>query len=344
MKSTFDFSKWSMLLIVSAVGFLAISLFYVKQGIAWLPAITLGFTFSFLLVIANFILEQIIRNYQGKHPLSLSNVGILIAFTAVLSELMIQFSHAFFSLNSVMQPIWVSDFILRIAYAIGLLIFLFENWIEKNKRDEQVKTDQLLAIERKLKEAELEAIQQQLQPHFLFNALNSISALTQIEPNEAQRMLVLLSDFLRNSLRNQTNAICTIEKEIEQIKRYLEIEQIRFGKRLEIRWKIDELSLQESIPCYLLQPLVENAVKYGVYGKTGQTWIEIDFQVIGDNIQLRVSNPFDENLSQQGTGFGLRSVKTKMRLFYGQAEGIQIQQTENLFVITLEIPRKNTLE
>ncbi|HEY9178394.1 MAG TPA: histidine kinase, partial [Flavipsychrobacter sp.] len=129
-----------------------------------------------------------------------------------------------------------------------------------------------------LKEAELFKLRQQLQPHFLYNSLNSISALTMIEPGKAQEMIGLLSDFLRNSVQRETQHKVPLKDELDYLGKYLAIESVRFGDRLNVNVS-NNAETEAHIPPFLLQPLIENAIKFGLYGNTGKVTIAVDIVI-----------------------------------------------------------------
>lgn len=324
---------------VLAMSFLFMASFHWKVGYSFLSSTIAATFFCLLLLLADFVLRQIFRHFKSYHPLAVANLGILVVFIILLSTLYLNGITRMLTDHPLSIPWWLYALLVRFSAGIVLLLFVYENWLQKNKADQQLRNDQIMAIERKLKEAEFAAIHQQLQPHFLFNSLNSISALTQIQPDEAQRMVILLADFLRNSLKRREDAWCTVSDEIEQLKRYLAIEQIRFGDRLEIEWRIDPSVLADQIPCFLLQPLVENAIKFGVYGKTGVSRILVAIRAIDTRLLIEIENPFDSNTTQQGTGFGMQAVQSKLRLFYGQTDGLKTQHVDDLYRVQLNVPR-----
>jgi hypothetical protein len=207
--------------------------------------------------------------------------------------------------------------------------------IEKEQQSFQLKKD-----------AELFKLRQQLHPHFLFNSLNSINALIGQDAKQARVMVQQLSDFLRNNLKKEDDEFIVFQEELSDLKLYLSIEQVRFGHRLKISEMIGEECLSQKIPPFLLQPLVENAVKYGLYGTTGTVEIKIEAFVSGEDakeILFRISNPFDpEAVSAKGTGFGLASIRRRLYLLFSRNDLLHIEQAGssplNEFIATLHIP------
>lgn len=189
------------------------------------------------------------------------------------------------------------------------------------------------------REAALYKLRQQLQPHFLYNSLNSINALIGIQPEKAQEMVVKLSDFLRMAVKRDNEEKVSLEQELEYIQAYLSIEAIRFGDRLNVQIS-REPDLGGTMPPFLLQPLLENAVKYGIYGTTGAITISL---VIARNEELMIItiiNPFDASQNvRSGTGFGLDGVRQRLQLLFGRSDLLDTVRSEGNFITTLKIPQ-----
>lgn len=195
--------------------------------------------------------------------------------------------------------------------------------------------------ERLSKEAELFKLRQQLQPHFLFNSLNSISALTGAQPEKARHMIQQLSDFLRGTLRRDEQQWSSLNEELEYLQLYLDIEKVRFGYRLQTQIDCAADSLQLKLPSLLLQPVVENAIKFGLYDTVGEVTISIYAASKNEQLEVRVENPFDPEtaLPLQGTGFGLASIQRRLFLLFGRHDLLQTSKNNNLFITTITIPQ-----
>lgn len=195
------------------------------------------------------------------------------------------------------------------------------------------------SVEELLKEAELFKLRQQLQPHFLYNSLNSINSLILIDPDKAQEMVGKLSDFLRSSVKKDTNEPLPISEEINYLEAYLAIESIRFGDRLKIQYQHDYTD-DARMPPFLLQPVIENAIKFGLYGNTGEVVISIHIRLEGTMLSITISNPFDALTQQQkGTGFGLEGIRRRLFLLYGRNDLITTASENDIFITTLKIPQ-----
>jgi two-component system, LytTR family, sensor kinase len=223
---------------------------------------------------------------------------------------------------------------------LGCIALISVVWFnsEEQKQTEQRKTD----AEKLAKEAELFKLRQQLQPHFLFNSLNSINALIGIKPEEARKMVQQLSDFLRGTMRREENQLISFSEELEYLKLYLEIEKVRFGYRLKTEMDIAEGALSWKIPSLILQPIMENAIKFGLYGTTGEVTIALRARVIDKHLVVAVMNPFDEDMQMPtGTGFGLNSVKRRLYLLFARNDLVEINKDKNAFVVIFKIPDIN---
>ncbi|QEC68983.1 sensor histidine kinase [Panacibacter ginsenosidivorans] len=194
--------------------------------------------------------------------------------------------------------------------------------------------------ERLTKEAELFKLRQQLQPHFLFNSLNSISALTGSQPEKARHMIQQLSDFLRGTLRRDEQQWSTLKEELEYLQLYLDIEKVRFGYRLQTTINCEEATLQMKLPSLLLQPVVENAIKFGLYDTVGEVMISISAVKKNELLEVKVENPFDAETAQplQGTGFGLASIKRRLFLLFARHDLLETTSGNDLFITTITIP------
>jgi len=188
-------------------------------------------------------------------------------------------------------------------------------------------------------DAELRALRAQLNPHFLFNSLNSISALTTIDPPRARAMCILLSDFLRGSLRLGEKRLVSLSEEVDLLKAYLSIEQIRFGSRLQVQWEIDPSTLGEQIPALLLQPLVENAIKHGIAGLTEGGVVRVASRREGNVLELLVENPVDEDTPVvPGLGLGLRQVRSRLQMRFGDRMRFEAGTSDGVHRVRMVFP------
>ena len=208
---------------------------------------------------------------------------------------------------------------------------------EEQKENEQRKLD----AEKLAKEAELFKLRQQLQPHFLFNSLNSIRALAASQPQQARKMIQQLSDFLRGTLKKEEQQQITWKEELQYLNLYLEIEKVRFGHRLSTEITSPPETDNLVLPSMLLQPLVENAIKFGLYDTTEPLTISLMAKVENNYLVITVQNPFDEETSRpgQGTRFGLSSVQRRLYLLYGRNDLLQTKAANSIFTTSIKIPQ-----
>ena len=191
-----------------------------------------------------------------------------------------------------------------------------------------------------VREAELQKLQLQLQPHFLFNCLNSINALIMVRPDEGRKMVQQLSDFLRTTIRRADEHWVTLEEEWKYLQLYLDIEKVRFGHRLNMETDFKEDTCSWKIPTLLLQPLVENAIKYGLYGTTGNVLITVRSSLQKNVLQISVSNPYDpDSQPAKGSGFGLSGIKRRLYLLFARNDLLQTNMENNHFTVTLKLPQ-----
>jgi two-component system LytT family sensor kinase len=222
--------------------------------------------------------------------------------------------------------------------ATGFMALVSELWytLEEYKETE----DRSKAASQLAKDAELYKLRQQLQPHFLFNSLNSISALVVMKPELARKMIQQLSDFLRGTLKREENQWITLEDELQHLQLYLDIEKVRFGHRLNTEVNCDEKAMAQRIPHMLLQPVVENAIKFGLYDTTDAVTIRIAATDATDHLLITVQNPFDPQTSspKHGTGFGLSSVQRRLYLLFARNDLLTTTAQADLFTTTVKIP------
>jgi LytS/YehU family sensor histidine kinase len=217
------------------------------------------------------------------------------------------------------------------SVALSYLMLAQDRAVEAERRGAEL---QLLA-----QESELKALRAQLNPHFLFNSLNSLSALTAVDPARAREMCVLLSDFLRRSLGLGERRLVALREELELARAYLAIEQIRFGARLRLDWRIDPAAEPALLPTLLLQPLVENAIKHGIAALPEGGTLLVAAEVTEGHVTLRVENPVDLDApAPQGLGLGLRQVRQRLLGRFGSRSRFEAVLQNGVHRVTLVFP------
>ncbi|HMG34077.1 MAG TPA: histidine kinase [Blastocatellia bacterium] len=225
-------------------------------------------------------------------------------------------------------------------------ILLFSQLVDYYRRhqDEALKISRLkteLAEARlRVAQAQLDALKMQLQPHFLFNTLNSISALLEEDPESADQMLARLGDFLRMTLQNSGAQELSLHEELEFLRCYLDIERVRFQDRLHVVFSIDPETLTARVPNLVLQPLVENAIKHGISKRAGAGVVEIAAHREGSTLLLKVSDDGPgEFQPATGSGVGLANTRARLQQLYGSEHRFDFKQGDRGgFEVTLAIP------
>jgi sensor histidine kinase YesM len=233
------------------------------------------------------------------------------------------------------NTIWLRFFIGLIGFGWIASLAAMQKKADKLEKDFRQQADAATL----LREAELYKLRHQLQPHFLYNSLNSISALILIAPDKAQEMIGRLSDFLRSSVKREGKESIPVQEELGYIEAYLSIEAVRFGDRLQVIFD-KEYTDKASIPPFLMQPVLENAIKFGLYGKTGAVVITMHIALEDEMLTITVSNPYDAaQKPPSGTGFGLDAISRRLYLLYARTDLLETHQHNNIFTTTLKIPQ-----
>jgi hypothetical protein len=188
-------------------------------------------------------------------------------------------------------------------------------------------------------EAELRALRSQITPHFLFNSLNSINALTSSDPPGARRMCLLLSDFLRGTLQVSSHERIPLAQELLLIDQFLAIEQVRFGERLLVEREIDDDAFRRLLPPLLLQPLVENAVTHGISNMLEGGTLRISARTDASRLIVAIENPRDpEARRRAGAGMGLANVRRRLEAAYGREATVNVEAVPDRFRVELGLP------
>lgn len=189
--------------------------------------------------------------------------------------------------------------------------------------------------------AELRALRAQINPHFLYNSLNSISALTSIDPGRARDMCIQLSEFLRNTLGMSEQSSIPLRQELELVRTYLAIERVRFGKRLAVGEQIPEQCEADAVPPLILQPLVENAIVHGIANVVENGFLKLTAEHADGKLRLIVENSYDpDSKRSRQAGFGLDSIRKRLNVLYGPQAGIRVSTQGDQFRVELVLPRE----
>lgn len=223
--------------------------------------------------------------------------------------------------------------------AIGWMAMISLIWYAQIDHKENEKRK--MEAEKLARDAELYNLRQQLQPHFLFNSLNSINALIGFKPDEARKMIHQLSDFLRGTLKKDDQQLVPLSEELQHLHLYLDIEKVRFGHRLHTEVSCDNLCKSAVLPPLLLQPIVENAIKFGLYDTTDDVTVSIRGEIEDSYLIIMVQNPYDPETAKprKGTGFGLRGVQRRLYLLFSRNDLVETHANDNIFTTIIKIPQ-----
>jgi LytS/YehU family sensor histidine kinase len=189
------------------------------------------------------------------------------------------------------------------------------------------------------RDAELRALKSQINPHFLFNCLNSISALTTTDPAKARDMCVRLSDFLRNTLGLGERESIAWRDELELARTYLEVERVRFGARLQVEMLVDDACAECQVPPLVLQPLIENAIKHGIATMVEGGIVRLESRVESGNLEVSVENDYDPDApTPRRSGLGLRNVRNRLETRFGSSASFRTGAQNNRFRAEMIFP------
>lgn len=311
-------------------------------GLEWKIAAIDSVVSNMLLLLSSLIISNTLRYYQPEK----GRYFYIAAWCFLLAGMWLFISRWILVYIEVDNQWYLSllDKSLPIRFCIG---FLMISWMalvsmlwyiqQDQKENEQRKTD----AEKLAREAELYKLRQQLQPHFLFNSLNSISALIGRKPEQARTMIYQLSDFLRGTLKKEENEFVSLNDELQHLQLYLEIEKVRFGHRLETQVNAEDGCEILRLPAMLLQPIVENAIKFGLYDTIGEVAIRVCAKCVNNELVVSIENPYDPNTAnpRRGTGFGLSGIQRRLYLLFARNDLLETFKENNIFTTQVKIPQ-----
>lgn len=319
------------------LGYSAVGITINRLGGAPLAPLLVGHTCFVLcgIGLTHLLRREIHRRRSPMSPISrlwpLLTLGA-VAISVVLAALVISVNRLLtdhqWELIAVVA-LWWGMFV-----ATGAWILLYVRFSER--RSQEVREGELNRV---LREAHLAALEGQMNPHFLFNALNSIRALVELDPPRARDMLTRLCNVLRNTLRRDSEHTVPLEIELEAISDYLELESVRFSDRLRSSVVADADTAECRVPPMLLQTLVENAVKHGVASSKGCTDLSIRATIDEKNLRIAVANTGQLlEAPENGIKVGLKNTKERLKLLYGDRARLCLEEKAGLVVATVTIP------
>ncbi|MES2276750.1 MAG: histidine kinase [Bacteroidota bacterium] len=310
-------------------------------GFDWYTASIDGLVSTMLLAAACWLINNNLRYYQpGKG--SYINLFIWCVALAGFSMAGSRYCLPFISAQNTYVNFLSQSLVIRFFtnfLAIGWMAMISLIWFSQidHKENEKRKGE----AERLAREAELYNLRQQLQPHFLFNSLNSINALIGFKPDEARKMIHQLSDFLRGTLKKDDQQLVPLTEELTHLQLYLDIEKVRFGHRLNTEISCDNLCGSSMLPALLLQPIVENAIKFGLYDTTDDVTISLRGELEDGYLVIMVQNPYDAKTTRPrtGTGFGLRGVQRRLYLLFARNDLVETHANDDIFTTIIKVPQ-----
>ncbi|MBU2446626.1 MAG: histidine kinase [Bacteroidetes bacterium] len=244
--------------------------------------------------------------------------------------------HQFF-LDTILWRVIIGILIYSVFVIFHYTMLYYESYNEKLEREAELKTSII--------EAELRNLRFQINPHFIFNCLNSITSLTVSNPDKAREMTIKLSDYLRYTLAKSEKRMSKLGDELKNVNLYFEIEKIRFGEKFEyeelvpLAGNVPDNLLNVEIPSMILQPLSENAIKHGVYESLEKVNIKLNCIREGNYLKITIENNFDpDSKRNDGEGIGLKNIRERLKLIYGIDNLVSVNAKENLFSVTLYVP------
>ena len=308
------------------------------DGIAFnllIAALGLSFWYSsvYLSIENNQITKIILTHFGGGILISI--VWLALGYFAVISIINDTDMFGDFFIKTIK-----SRFIIGILYYFLLTAFYYVVIYYSEFQERTVKETELKNL---VTEAELRSLKFQINPHFIFNSLNSMSALTEIDPKKAKQMIIKLADFLRYTLANNDRQQNTLNEELKNIKLYLDIEKIRFDDKFIYVEELHEECGKTEIPSMILQPLFENAIKHAVYETLDAVTIKLTCTRQDDFLKITLCNNFEGESHKKGAGVGLKNIKDRLSLIYQQDNLMEIKKENGKFIVNIFIPLQKAL-
>lgn len=284
-----------------------------------------------------------------KRTLDIMVNHLSIAIVFIIVWLFVSYYISLFLISSVEYQIFIRQSIV-FRSIIGFLLYtnmIVFFYLRQNIDGFRRRINDEAHLNNLLRDSELQLLRNQINPHFLFNSLNSLNSLIYSDSDRASKMLVELSDFMRYSIHSSNQQFVSVSEEIKYAQNYINIEKIRFGNALDVRIEVCETCHDAFMPAMLIQPLIENAVKHGLYGCLKGVFIRLNVSAkeLHNNdkhLVISVSNNYESgNTSPQGTKSGLSNIQSRLKKLYGSLNRINISSENNTFEVIISIPFKN---
>ncbi|TKC00441.1 sensor histidine kinase [Pedobacter cryophilus] len=309
-----------------------------------------GVTFMFSVAISTSISSfmQLVENYRKKYNpknyyfiWGLYYLSALVGMT-IASEICLFILNAF--ILKIDYTIFSDPKQLLINLVISLVVTTIVGVYQTQRSNLELRLKQkevdIIKLNQLKTQAELQTLQSRINPHFLYNSLNSIASLIHIDADKAEDMTLKLSKLFRYSINTQNENLTSVKEEVEIVKTYLDIERVRFGERINFNLEIDDAALEEKIPRFILQPLVENALKHGLNDQISGGLLKIIIKNAPNELLLIVSDNGKPFPSELNSGYGLQSTYEKLQLLYPDNYQLQIVN-EPEKQIKISIPKQH---
>ena len=279
--------------------------------------------------IENLKILKLIENHGAAAAFS-SLIWFGLSYALLMNIFPVEENYRLFLRGSLVWRIFIGVLFYFLSVAFYYVYIYSVNFKKQLLKEAELKT--------LVKEAELKSLKFQINPHFIFNSLNSINSLTMSDPQKAGEMTIKLSDYLRFTLSKNEKRKTKLKEEIDSIKLYLDIEKVRFGDKIEYVEEIQDKCLDAQVPSMILQPLFENAIKHGVYESLETVGIKFSCSLNGDYLKVVVENEYDpETSTQKGEGIGLKNIRERLEKTYSKGNLLKIEKESNVFRVKLFI-------
>jgi len=259
--------------------------------------------------------------------------GLWILFIYIVMVPIIGFDEKYqnYFYHTILWRFLVGFLLYAIVVSFYYLISYYSELQERSLKEAELKN--LVA------QAELRSLKFQINPHFIFNSLNSMSALTEIDPKKAKEMIIKLADFLRYILATNEREKNKLSEELKNIRLYLDIEKVRFEDKFDYSEEISEDCNKAEIPNMILQPLFENVIKHAVYETFDKVLLTLRCSFEEGFLKIQLVNNFDESSKpRKGAGVGLKNISDRLNLIYRRNDLMEVKKEKGIFSVTLFIP------
>lgn len=308
---------------ISLVDSFIFNFIYFSLGLSfWYSTKYISFeTFSTFKIISNHITAGFFT----------SGIWILIGYLILNNIYGSNLFYSSFLTESLIWRFFIGMIFYIIIVSIIYIMIYYQNFQEKTLHEAELKS--------LVKEAELKSLKYQINPHFIFNSLNSISSLTITEHEQAREMTIKLSSFLRKTLDSNDLQSCKLIDELNNVKLYLDIEKVRFGDKFNYEENISEVCQNFEVPNMILQPIFENAIKHGVYESIEPVTISFNCCKENEYLKIEITNNYDtEAVPHKGEGIGLSNIQSRLRMMYNQENLLSFSKNNGIFKVKILIP------